>query len=145
MPYCYEYPRPAVATDIVLIAHQTLKTEVLLIKRKNNPYKGMWAFPGGFMDLNEFLIDTARRELFEETGIKINDLIFFGLYDDPNRDPRGRTIGIVYYALLNKILPPHSGDDAIQAQWFSIDNLPPLAFDHEKIWQDILQKILTQI
>ncbi|NSW45574.1 MAG: NUDIX hydrolase [Bacteroidales bacterium] len=145
MPYCYEYPRPAVATDIVLIAHQKLETNVLLIKRKNNPYKGMWAFPGGFMDMNEFLIDTARRELYEETGIKINELIFFGIYDDPNRDPRGRTIGIVYYALLNKTIPTQSGDDALQAQWFSIDNLPPLAFDHPKIWQDIQHKILTHI
>jgi len=144
MPYCYEYPRPAVATDIVLIAKEASDTKILLIKRKNDPFKGMWAFPGGFMDLNETLIETAQRELFEETSIKINELTFFGIYDDLHRDPRGRTIGVVYFALLENVIKPQSGDDASQAQWFSTNQLPPLAFDHEKIWHDIQQKILTQ-
>ncbi|MGQ9846055.1 MAG: NUDIX domain-containing protein [Bacteroidales bacterium] len=143
MPYCYEYPRPAIATDIVLIAKTPIENKVLLIQRKNNPFKGMWAFPGGFMDINETLIETANRELYEETGIKINELTFFGIYDHPQRDPRGRTISIVYYALLENIIVPQSGDDATHAQWFPIKQIPPLAFDHNIIIRDILKKILT--
>lgn len=143
MPHCYEYPRPAIATDIVLIAKTSSEINVLLIQRKNNPYKGMWAFPGGFMDINETLIETANRELFEETGIKINELTFFGIYDHPQRDPRGRTIGVVYYALLENIIEPQSGDDAAQAQWFSVKQIPPLAFDHNIIIRDILKKLST--
>lgn len=143
MPYCYDYPRPAIATDIVLIAKTSTEIYVLLIQRKNHPFKGMWAFPGGFMDINETLIETANRELFEETGIKLNELTFFGIYDYPQRDPRGRTIGVVYYALLENIIEPQSGDDADQAQWFSIKQIPPLAFDHNIIIRDILKKLST--
>lgn len=143
MTYCYDYPRPAIATDIVLIAKTSTDKNVLLIKRKNDPYKGMWSFPGGFMDINETLIETANRELFEETGIKTNELTLFGIYDSPLRDPRGRTIGVVYYALLENIIEPQSGDDAAQAQWFSIKHIPPLAFDHNIIIRDILNKLST--
>jgi 8-oxo-dGTP diphosphatase len=105
----------------------------------------MWALPGGFMDINEYLINTAKRELYEETGIKLNKLIFFGIYDKPDRDPRGRTIGIVYYALIDENVPYYAGDDAKFAQWHFIDKLPELAFDHKKIINDFNEKILTHL
>lgn len=144
MAFCYDYPRPAVATDIVIIAKTNPIFHVLLIERKNEPYKQMWAFPGGFMNIDEPLEQTAHRELVEETGLKNQKLHFFGIYDNPHRDPRGRTIGIVYYAFTSELLNTQSGDDASQAKWFPINNLPSLAFDHQQIWMDIQQKILTQ-
>ncbi len=144
MPYCYEYPRPSVATDII-VCTTNKPYQVLLIQRKNPPFQNMWALPGGFMDMDEYLCNTAKRELMEETGIHIHTLHFFGVYDDPTRDPRGRTIGIVYYVLVPKPLKPTANDDAANAQWFFIDELPRLAFDHQLILDDFKQKILTSL
>lgn len=142
MPYCYEYPRPSVATDII-VCTITKPFQILLIQRKNPPYQGMWALPGGFMDMDERLHNTAKRELMEETGIQLDELQFFDVYDDPQRDPRGRTIGIVYYALVPQPIKPEASDDASSAQWFSIEELPQLAFDHKLIIDHFKQKILT--
>ncbi len=144
MLYCYEHPRPSVATDIIICTKQS-PYKVLLIKRKNRPFQDMWALSGGFMDMNENLIETAKRELYEETGIVLNDLTFFGIYDQPDRDPRGRTIGIVYYAFVNENITFKAGDDAKFAQWHYINELPELAFDHNKILNDFQEKILTYI
>ncbi|NMC98285.1 MAG: NUDIX hydrolase [Bacteroidales bacterium] len=143
MPFCYEYPRPAVAADVIVFDISHSEPRVLLIKRKNPPYQGMWAFPGGFMDANEKVEETAFRELFEETHLKPNKLFFLGIYDDPNRDPRGRTIGIAYIAAFNGNINPKAGDDAAEIQWFPVNKLPPLAFDHSKIIIDALQKLST--
>lgn len=143
MAFCYDYPRPAVAADIVVFDISQSSPYVLLIKRKNTPFQGMWAFPGGFMEMNERIIETAFRELFEETHLKPTALHFLGIYDDVNRDPRGRTFGIAFIAIFNQAVYPEAGDDAAEFQWFSIHNLPPLAFDHDKIIMDAIRKLST--
>ena len=142
MIYCYEYPRPSVAADVIVCLKQDL-CKILLIKRKNPPFQNMWALPGGFLDMNEYLIETAKRELYEETGLLLDNLVFFGIYDKPDRDPRGRTISAVYYAIIENPLKITAGDDASYANWFLIDQLPELAFDHNVVINDFIKKILT--
>jgi 8-oxo-dGTP diphosphatase len=134
MSHTYEYPRPAVTTDIILFHKTDTELKVLLIKRNSEPFKDTWALPGGFMNIDETLEQTAKRELKEETGIDVEDLIQFRVFDDPNRDPRGRTISIVFYKFLESI-PSRikAGDDAAEAKWFSVKKLPELAFDHEEV------------
>lgn len=132
--YCYEYPRPALTTDCVIFGFDETDLKVLLIQRGIEPYKGSWALPGGFVHMDENTEEGAKRELYEETGLK--DIFIEQLYtfSDINRDPRGRVISVAYYALvsLHKNLPK-AGDDANKAEWFSIHDIPSLAFDHEKI------------
>ncbi len=141
MQYTYNYPRPAVTADIVLIDKSSQNIFVLLIQRKNPPYQNQWALPGGFMDMNETLIETAARELFEETGVENIDLKQFKTYDAVNRDPRHRTISTVFIGYGNKNCFINSGDDALNAKWFDINQIPPLAFDHYHILQDVLHFI----
>jgi len=131
--YCYDYPRPAVTVDLILIAGKKSDRKILLIERKNNPFKGMWALPGGFVDENEDLIDAAIRELKEETGVEHVPLTQTGAFGKPGRDPRGHTVSIAFMAVLDDTINVKAGDDAKNAQWFSIDNLPELAFDHKEI------------
>lgn len=132
MAYTYKYPRPMVTVDIAVIKQNT--RELLLIKRKNDPFKGSWALPGGFVDKDEALIDAAKRELAEETGITGQELKQLAAFGDPGRDPRGHTISIVFYTLMaNQQLTATAADDAADAQWYSLNHLPPLAFDHQKI------------
>jgi len=135
MSYTYEYPRPALTVDCIIFGWDgTHELKVLLIQRGKEPYKGQWAFPGGFVDMTEDLETAALRELEEETGVKdvfIEQLFTFGA---PKRDPRGRVVSIAYFALVN--LNEHNvaaADDANDAQWFSVKNLPELAFDHKQI------------
>ncbi|PLX15054.1 MAG: NUDIX hydrolase [Salinivirgaceae bacterium] len=134
MSYTYKYPRPAVTADIILFTNETIP-RILLIKRKHDPYKDKWAFPGGFMDENETLENAAQRELKEETNLNNANLKQFKTYSDPKRDPRGRTITTVFWSIINKeqLQKTRAGDDAVEAKWFAIDNLPPLAFDHNII------------
>ena len=131
--YCYDYPHPAVTVDLVIIAGNENDREILLIKRKHEPYEGMWALPGGFVDENEDLIDAAMRELKEETGIDNVALEQIGAFGKPGRDPRGHTVDVAYLAQINSIVEVNAGDDAADAKWFLVDNLPKLAFDHEII------------
>lgn len=131
MPYLYKYPRFQVTVDCLVIAKSTLS--VLLIKRANNPFKNLWAIPGGFVDPLEPLKDAALRELQEETGVNINEADQFRTYGNPTRDPRGRNITIVYARLLESELEAKGGDDASEAKWFALENLPSLAFDHQQI------------
>ena len=112
--------------------------QVLLIERGADPYKGCWAFPGGFMNMDETTEQCAIRELEEETGIKVSDLHQIGAYSKVDRDPRGRTITVAYLAIVDEPIAVTGQDDAAKAQWFPIDNLPPLAFDHEEIMQDAI-------
>ena len=133
MAYTYDYPRPMVTVDIVAIAPGAAGTNVLLIRRGEEPFKGQWALPGGFIRLDEELEQSAARELREETGIGAADLIQIAAFGMVGRDPRGRTITVAFLARLDECLPPQAGTDAAQARWFGIDDLPPMAFDHDRI------------
>lgn len=133
MKHCYEYPHPAVTVDIALFRKRGDSLEVLLIKRAKNPFKGKWAFPGGFVDENEPLDVAARRELEEETGLSGIDLTQFGAFGDPGRDPRGHTISIAYSGFVEDERAAAAADDAEEAEWFPVDAPPELAFDHHKI------------
>ncbi len=133
--YTYEYPRPSVTVDVVVFGYTEMaKLQVLLIQRGGAPFQGQWALPGGFVEMEEDLADSALRELEEETGVKdifIEQLYTFG---QPDRDPRGRVISVAYYALVNlQQHPPKASSDATAAQWFSLEELPELAFDHANI------------
>ncbi len=134
MAYTYPYPRPSVTADCVVIRHIQQQSEVLLIRRLKEPFKGMWALPGGFMEMDELLKDTARRELFEEAGIVAEHLKFIGIFDRPGRDPRGRTISAAYLLEGGEELRNEKpGSDACEAAWFHLSHLPSLAFDHAEI------------
>jgi 8-oxo-dGTP diphosphatase len=131
--YVYEYPRPAVTVDIVIVTRSP-KPRVLLIRRKYEPFAGCWALPGGFVDMEETLEAAARRELLEETGVHAKDLVQLRTFGDPGRDPRGRTISVAYLAVVNADkLKPHAADDAAEVGWFSLTRPPSLAFDHREI------------
>lgn len=133
MPYTYDYPRMQVTVDAVILRAQEDGDEILLIERKHAPYEGCWAIPGGFVDMDETLADAAKRELYEETGIVVEKLVQIHTFDAINRDPRDRTISTVFLGFANEDATIKAGDDASTADWFSMDALPPLAFDHEQI------------
>ncbi|TAJ14555.1 NUDIX hydrolase [Marinilabiliaceae bacterium JC017] len=144
--YCYEYPRPALTTDCVIFGFDGVEIKILLIERGTDPFKGKWALPGGFVNMDEDTEACARRELFEETGIK--DLFIEQLYtfSDVNRDPRGRVVSVSYYALV-KIADYEiqAGDDASKAKWFSMSDVPSLAFDHDRILRVAFQRLKSKI
>ena len=136
--YTYKYPRPAVTADCVVMTKETTP-QVLLIERGFDPYKGYWAFPGGFMNMDETTEQCAIRELEEETGLEVTDLQQIGAYSKVDRDPRGRTITVAYLIVIDAPVAVTGQDDAAKAQWFPIDALPPLAFDHEDIMRDAIK------
>ena len=138
MAYTYKYPRPAVTADCVVITNEQ-QPKVLLIQRGNEPFKGYWAFPGGFMDMDETTEHCAVRELKEETGLAVSDLHQIGTYSKIDRDPRGRTISVAYLVIIDSPVEVTGQDDATKAEWFPITNLPHLAFDHFDIMQDALR------
>ncbi len=140
LPYCYEYPRPAVTVDLVVFAHQEDQVVTLLVQRGHDPFAGSWAIPGGYLDIDEEIEVAARRELHEETGLNLKASIsFLGIFGKPGRDPRGRTVSLVYVAYLPGDPPEVSGgDDAAAAVWRRVqpgDPALPLAFDHDQILQ----------
>ena len=137
MAYTYKYPRPAVTADCIVIARET-EPKVLLIQRGDEPFKGAWAFPGGFMDMDETTELCAIRELEEETGLRVSKIQQIGAYSKVDRDPRGRTVTVAYLAIVDEPVTVTGQDDAAQAEWFPIDALPPLAFDHEDIMRDAI-------
>ena len=138
MEYTYKYPRPAVTADCVVITKE-VEPKVLLIQRGIDPYKGCWAFPGGFMNMDETTEQCAIRELEEETGLKISNLHQIGAYSKVDRDPRGRTITVAYLAIVDSPLDVKGQDDAANAAWFPINALPTLAFDHADIMADAIK------
>lgn len=139
--YCYDYPRPAMTADIAVLRLDEVP-EILLIQRLDPPFKDLWALPGGFMEMEETLEETARRELMEETGIRAGELIRFDTYDKPGRDPRGRTITQVFVTIWKTDMGiPKAGSDASGIQWFGLHQLPELAFDHKKIVSDVIRMI----
>ncbi|MBO7445300.1 MAG: NUDIX hydrolase [Bacteroidales bacterium] len=140
MSYSYQYPHPAVATDCVVFGFDGKDLNILLIERGLDPYKGMWAFPGGFMKIDETAETCARRELSEETGLDIQVMKQLGAFSSVQRDPRERVVSIAFYVLVQPS-EVSGGDDARQARWFPIDDVPQLAFDHDFI----LRKAMSQL
>lgn len=134
MSFTYEYPRPAITADCVVFGLDEEDLKVLLIQRANDPFKGRWALPGGFASVGEALEETARRELNEETGLTNVFLEQLYTFSEPKRDPREHVITVAYYALVNlSDHQVHASTDARNAAWFCIDDVPPLAFDHDLI------------
>ncbi|MFA6949655.1 MAG: NUDIX hydrolase [Lentimicrobiaceae bacterium] len=139
MTYTYQYPRPAVTVDALVFRNTGQGPQILLIKRGNPPFQGMWAIPGGFVEMDETLETAAQRELQEETGISGVSLKQYGAYGAINRDPRHRTISVAYAGLLTD---PHAhaeaSDDAADCEWFYLDRLPETAFDHKLLIEDAI-------
>lgn len=132
--YRYDYPHPAVTTDIVVFTLRDGAPHVLLIQRRHPPYQGHWALPGGFLDIDEDLEDCARRELAEETGVRDVALEQVHTFGRPGRDPRERVISVAYVTLLDAdAVRPQAASDAAAVAWFAYDALPQLAFDHAEI------------
>ena len=128
--------------DCVVVTREK-EPQVLLIQRGNPPFKGCWAFPGGFMNMDETTEQCAIRELEEETGLKVSELQQIGAYSKVDRDPRGRTVTIAYLVRVDKPVAVIGQDDAAQAEWWPLSALPQLAFDHEDIMRDALLLINT--
>ena len=144
MAYTYEYPRPAVTADCVVITRES-EPKVLLVERGNEPYKGCWALPGGFMEMDETTEQCAIRELKEETGLDVREVRQIGAYSKVDRDPRGRNVCVAYLAIIDKPAEVMGQDDAARAQWFPINALPSLAFDHEDIMRDAVELFRTRL
>jgi len=146
MSYTYQHPRPALTVDCVVFGLDEADLKVLLIQRASPPFAGQWALPGGFVELDESLEEAARRELSEETGLDqvyLEQLYTFGAVD---RDPRERVVSVAYYALVK--LCDHrvqAATDARAAAWFSLDDLPRLAFDHEQILEVAQQRLQGKV
>lgn len=144
LKYCYKYPHPAVTTDCVIFGFDGVSIKVLLIERGLDPYKGKWALPGGFMRIDESADECARRELMEETGLENAAVEQFYTFSEVKRDPRERVITIAYYALV-RLSEVKGGDDAAKARWFSNDEIPSLAFDHDRILRIALKTLKERI
>lgn len=143
-PYQYKYEHMAVTTDCVIFTYEDWKLKVLLVRRGGEPYKGQWAFPGGFLRMNENAEQGALRELQEETGLQPAAIGQLGVFSDVHRDPRERVITIAWYALV-KPSEVVGGDDADEAAWFPVDDLPSLAFDHRKIFDEAMERLRRDI
>ncbi len=142
MSYTYEYPRPALTVDAVIFRNNCDKTEVLLIQRDRYPFEGMWALPGGFVEMDETLEEAVARELEEETGLTGIELKQLHAFSDVGRDPRGRTVSVTFYGITDKSNSKvKGGDDARDARWFPVDELPELAFDHNEIIEMAKERI----
>ena len=139
MKYCYDYPRPAVTVDAAVLVKQNKQWFILLIERKHDPYKGCYALPGGFVEEDETLEEAIARELQEETNLTLNNMQQFRAYSRPDRDPRGRTISVIFTSILDTLTAAVAGDDAAAVKWFPLDQLPELAFDHEEVVADIMK------
>ena len=144
LKYCYKYPHPAVTADCVIFGFDGLSIKVLLIQRGIEPHKGKWAFPGGFMRINETAEECAQRELEEETGLKGVTVEQFHTFSDVRRDPRERVITVAHYALA-RLSEVKGGDDADVARWFSQSEIPTLAFDHDRILRMALERLKERI
>ena len=142
--YTYQHPRPSVTVDIAIFMPKEKKFRLLLIQRAEDPFRGLYALPGGFMEIEETLEEAALRELIEETGLKLPDLTQVHTFSALDRDPRGRVISTCFAAVLREssLLAIQAGSDAAKADWFSLNQLPALAFDHAQVIQTIVHKFL---
>ncbi len=135
--YTYDYPRPMLTADVMVVRSGN---EVLLVRRGGEPFKGCWALPGGFMEMDETIEHCAVRELEEETGLCFTEqeLSLIGIYSAPDRDPRGRTVTAAYRVECEgkRVETAVAGDDAAEVRWWPLEALPPLAFDHAEIVSD---------
>lgn len=144
--YCYDYPRPGVTADCILFSRKDNGLYVLLIERGNEPFKGMWAFPGGFLEEDETIEACAARELQEETGLENIRMEQFYTFTEPGRDPRGRTISVAFIAIIEmEKYNPVAADDAANIRWFPVDSLPHLAFDHDKVIEKAINAINSRV
>ena len=143
-PYQYKYEHMGVTTDCIIFTYEDRQLKVLLVRRGGEPFKGEWAFPGGFLKMNETAEQGALRELREETALVPSSLVQLGVFSDINRDPRERVITIAWYALV-KPYAVVGGDDAEEAAWFPVDKLPPLAFDHSKLFDAARERLRRDI
>jgi len=140
--YTYEHPRPAVTVDAVVFAREGRAWRVLLVRRGQPPFEGKWALPGGFVEMDETLAESAARELAEETGLGGVELEQLHAFGDPGRDPRGRTVSVVHWGVVEHGLPEVKGDDdADEAVWHAVEALPELAFDHEEILRLAIERL----
>ncbi len=138
MKFCYEYPRPAITVDAVVLTDDSTP-KVLLIRRKNPPFQNAWAFPGGFVDMDETLEEAVVRELQEETAILLPNLQQFKAYSRINRDPRFRAISVAFIGTVRETdCQLNAQDDAADARFFPVTSLPDLAFDHKQILEEVL-------
>lgn len=142
--YSYRYPRPAVTADCVIFGFDGVDIKVLLIQRGIEPFKGKWALPGGFMNMNETVEECAKRELKEETGLTNASVEQFHSFSDVNRDPRERVVTVAHYALV-RLADVKGGDDAASARWFSMNEIPSLAFDHDRILRMAVNRLKERI
>ncbi|MCY1723373.1 NUDIX hydrolase [Prolixibacteraceae bacterium Z1-6] len=138
--YSYKYPRAALTVDSIVFVKNETTIKVLLIERGREPFDKMWALPGGFIEMDETLEKACIRELAEETGLVLTKMEQFRVYDAINRDPRHRTISVVFAAEIATPKAVTGSDDATRAEWFSVDELPELAFDHAQILEDFFVK-----
>jgi len=134
--HTYKYPRPALTVDAIVFTIINNQKYVLLIERGKEPFLGKWALPGGFVEMDELLENACVRELQEETGLEVEEMKQFRTYDEINRDPRHRTISVVYSVEVARQLEVKGSDDAAKAAWHSLSDLPELAFDHHRILSD---------
>lgn len=142
MTHCYDWPRPALTTDVAVFADCYGEASILLIQRRRGPFAGCWALPGGFLEEDETLEACAARELKEETGLEAGSLHLFGTYSTPGRDPRGRTVTVAYWTRLDENSgEAAAGDDAADCRWFALSQLPELAFDHDRIIADAMKSL----
>ncbi len=140
--YVYDWPRPMVTADAAVFAFVDGGCKLLLIQRKREPFKDRWALPGGFVEIEEDLPEAAARELAEETGLKDVPLEQLRTFGKPGRDPRGRTITVAYFGIAGENWEEiKAADDAAEAQWFDIEHLPRMAFDHDEIVRCAIERL----
>ena len=150
MPHTYDYARPGLTADCVIFGlADDSPLHVLLIERAKYPFEGSWAVPGGFVEEGEDLLEAAQRELEEETGLAHLPLNQYHTFGKPGRDPRGWVVTVAHWTVVRvDRVHPRAGDDAAKAKWFPLNDLPPLAFDHDEMLEKAVaalrQAILTE-
>jgi len=140
------YARPSIAADAIIFRYFAAQLQVLLIQRRSHPFRGHWVFPGGFIEVYEDPLEAAHRELREEAGIEVDELMQLGVFGRPDRDPRYHVISIAYLGIAKPgEQTPQADDDAMNAAWYPVRKAPPLAFDHEEVLDTALHRLRREI